>query len=53
MKAEFRGRYSGAQNFLGGDVAVLEREAPERGPQRVERQTQIEQGAQHHVARGA
>ena len=34
-------------------VAVIDRQAAERRPQRLERQAEIEQRAEHHVARRA
>jgi hypothetical protein len=42
-------RYSGAQHALGGDAADLQREAPQRQAELLERQADIEQRTKHHV----
>ena len=42
-----------ARSTRSADTAVLDRQAAERATQAVERQTEIEQRAEHHVARRA
>ena len=51
--AELRRRHARAGHPLGRDVAVLDRQAAERPAQRVDRQAEIEQRAEDHVARRA
>ena len=53
ISAELGCRHAGAKHPLGGNVAVVDRQAAERRPQGVERQPEIEQRAEHHVARTA
>ena len=48
--AELRGRDAGTEDALGGNAAVLDGEAPERPADDVERNAEIEQGAENHVA---
>jgi hypothetical protein len=44
---------AGSEDALGGHVVAGERQAAERPLQVVERQTGIDQGAEHHVARNS
>ena len=50
---ELRRRHAGAKHALRRDLGPVEREAPQRASQLVERQPGVEQRAQHHVARRA
>ena len=43
-------RYTGAQDSFRRQLHAVERQAAERGPQIVERQTRVEQRAKRHVA---
>src|SRR3954451_22529357 len=52
-QAELRRRDSGAEDTLGRDFEVLNRQAAERRLELVEREARIEQGAEDHVARSA
>jgi len=47
---KLRGRHPRPQHTVGGDRAHLERQAPERAPQFLDRQTEIEHRPKHHVA---
>src|SRR4051794_2967027 len=44
------GSYAGAQHPLRRHLAVLDRQAAKRLPQPVERESEVEQRAEHHVA---
>jgi hypothetical protein len=48
--AKSRRRDARAQHALGGNAAVLDIEASERGAERLERKAEIEQSAEDHVA---
>ena len=48
--AELCGRHTGAKNALGSDRSAIDGQASERTAQRVERQAEIQQRSQHHVA---
>ena len=48
--AKSRRRDARAQHALGGNAAVLDIEASERGAERLEREAEIEQSAEDHVA---
>jgi hypothetical protein len=50
---ELRGRDPGAQDAVGRDRPVVDRQAAEGPAELVERKAEIEQGAEHHVARHA
>ncbi len=50
---ELGGGDAGAQDAVGRDAAEIDREAAEGAAQVFERQTEIEEGAKNHVARGA
>jgi hypothetical protein len=50
-QAELDGRHARPEHPVGTDVAVLDGEAAERGPEARERKAEIEQRAEHHVAR--
>jgi hypothetical protein len=50
---ELRRRHARPEHALGGHAAVVDGEAPERLAQRVDRQSQIEQRANDHIARRA
>lgn len=47
---EFGGRHSGAEHAFGIHAPILHRETPQGRPEIVERQPQIEQPAEDHVA---
>jgi hypothetical protein len=51
VRAEPRGRDAGAQDPFGRHATVVNREAAERGLQRLHREPEIEQAPEHHVAR--
>ena len=53
VHTELRRRHAGAQHAFGRHRAVLDRQAAKRGAQAVDRQTEIEQRAEEHVARSA
>jgi hypothetical protein len=48
--AKSRRRDARAKHALGGNAAVLDVEASERGAERLEREAEIEQSAEDHVA---
>ena len=48
-RAELRCRDARTRHPVGGNHAVLDGKAAERGTERVERQTRIEQRAEDHV----
>jgi hypothetical protein len=52
-QTELSGRDAGAEHALGGDGSVVDRQTAERLAQRRDRQPEIEQGAEDHVARCA
>ena len=53
VRAKLRRRDARAQHALGRDAAVVDRQASERAAERLEREPEIEQRAEHHVAGGA
>ena len=55
QEAELGGGDAGARDTVGRnrERTIPERQASERAPQRLERQTGVEKGAEHHVARHA
>ena len=53
LNPELRRRHSGTEHAVGGHGAVLYRQAAERRAQAVDRQPQIEQRPEEHVARRA
>ena len=53
LEPELRRRHAGAQHTVGRHGAVLERQTAERRAQTIDRQTQIEQRPEEHVARSA
>ena len=50
---EFRCGDAGAQDAVGGDTTEINRKAAEGAAQVIEREAEIEERAQDHVARGA
>ena len=50
---KFGGGYAGAEDAMAGNTAEIDREAAEGGAQVIERQAEIEEGADDHVAGGA
>jgi hypothetical protein len=50
-QAELRRRDARTQHAIDADFSILDGQAAERGTQAVEWQTEIEQRAEHHVAR--
>jgi hypothetical protein len=53
LQPELRRRHAGAQHPVGRHGPVLNRQAAKRRAQAVERQAEIQQGAEEHIARGA
>jgi hypothetical protein len=51
--AKFGRRNARSENALRGDPTVVDGQAAERRAQTIERQTQVEGGAEHHIARHA
>jgi hypothetical protein len=48
---ELRGRYAGPRDFVGVHRIAIDREAAERAPEVVERESGIDESPEHHVAR--